>query len=133
MNIRHLLLSLTLCIMGLAQAQTKAVLKSREYFVAGKYVDAQKMAAKGLEDDKVDINHPGWFLIRESRKRWGNHKLWVSTLRTSQMFMRFVKFCWMDSIYPYPNPWMERIFDPRLFFSDELDAIGFMAHMKNKK
>ena len=95
--------------------------------------DVYSCWSKGLEDDKVDINHPGWFLIRESRKRWGNHKLWVSTLRTSQMFMRFVKFCWMDSIYPYPNPWMERIFDPRLFFSDELDAIGFMAHMKNKK
>jgi len=54
MNIRILILSLTLCIIGLAQAQTKAVLKSREYFTAAKYVDAQKMSAKGLEDDKTE-------------------------------------------------------------------------------
>ncbi|MFN5694461.1 MAG: hypothetical protein ACK464_06385, partial [Bacteroidota bacterium] len=54
MNIRILILSLTLCIIGLAQAQTTAVLKSREYFTAAKYVDAQKMSAKGLEDDKTE-------------------------------------------------------------------------------
>ena len=54
MNIRILILSLTLCIIGLAHAQTKAVLKSREYFTAAKYVDAQKMSAKGLEDDKTE-------------------------------------------------------------------------------
>ncbi len=54
MNLKHFLLSATLFVSGLASAQTKAVLKSREYFVAGKYVEAQKMSAKGLEDDKTE-------------------------------------------------------------------------------
>ena len=51
----------------------------------------------------------------------------------SQLFIKFVKVAWMDSLYPFPNPWMERILDPRIFFSDEIDAIGFMSHMKNTK
>lgn len=54
MNLKHFLLSTTLFVSGLASAQTKVVLKSREYFVAGKYVEAQKMSAKGLEDDKTE-------------------------------------------------------------------------------
>jgi hypothetical protein len=54
MNIRNILLCISLGYFGFAQAQTKAVLKSREYFAAGKYVDAQKMSSKGLEDDKTE-------------------------------------------------------------------------------
>jgi hypothetical protein len=95
--------------------------------------DVYSCWSRGLEDNKDAINSPGWFLIREARKRWGDHKLWISTLRTSQLFVKFMKLCWMDSLYPYPNPWMEKVFDPRLFFGDEIDSIGFMAHMKNVK
>ncbi|MEK0439328.1 MAG: hypothetical protein RLZZ504_244, partial [Bacteroidota bacterium] len=54
MNIKHILLSLSILATSLVSAQTKAVLKSREYFQAGKYVEAQKMSAKGLEDDKTE-------------------------------------------------------------------------------
>ncbi|MEY4465376.1 MAG: hypothetical protein RLZZ465_1006 [Bacteroidota bacterium] len=53
MNIRHFILSLSVIFIGYAQAQTKSVLKSREYFNAAKYVEAQKMSSKGLEEDKT--------------------------------------------------------------------------------
>jgi hypothetical protein len=47
----------------------------------------------------------------------------------SQLFIKYVRMSWMDSLYPFPNPWMEPLLDPDLFFSDPRDAIGFKKHM----
>lgn len=54
MKLHNLLLILFVGAHSLAQAQTKSTLKSREYFANSKFVEAQKMSAKGLEDDRTD-------------------------------------------------------------------------------
>ena len=60
MKLRTLSLLFFLGIIHLSQAQTKSVLKAREYYAAGKYVEAQKMCEKGLENDKSTTEL--WFI-----------------------------------------------------------------------
>ena len=98
-----------------------------------KKFDVYSCWSKGLSASISEMARPGWFIIREGSTKWANHKPWVSSLRMSQLFIKFVRMAWMDSIYPYPNPWMEKVFDPDLFFSQEKDSIGLAIHLSKLK
>ena len=91
--------------------------------------DVYSCWSKGLTESSGELHKPGWFLLREGKKRWMYALPWVATLRMSQLFIKYVRMSWMDSLYPFPNPWMEPLLDPDLFFSDPVDATGFKNHM----
>jgi hypothetical protein len=91
--------------------------------------DVYSCWSRGLTESIGEIHKPGWFVMREGRKKWTHALPWVATLRMSQLFIKYVRMAWMDSLYPFPNPWMEPLLDPDLFFSDSVDAIGFKHHM----
>lgn len=92
--------------------------------------DVYSSWCNGLSNNAGELHKPGWFIIREGRRRWPNHKIWVTALRMSQLFIKYVRLAWMDSLYPFPNPWMEKLLDPDLFFYDKVDSIGFAEHMR---
>lgn len=95
--------------------------------------DVYSCWSEGLLASSEDISSPGWFILREGRNRWKNHKPWVANLRMSQLFVKYMRTAWMDSLYPYPNFWMERILDSDLFFPSKPDSDAFKQHMSDYK
>ena len=69
-----------------------------------------------------------WDIADEANKLFANKQEWHMELRSSQLFIRYIRMAWLDCFYPYPNPWMERVLDPDLFFKSEDSALKFKCH-----
>ena len=53
---------------------------------------------------------------------------WRAELRTSQLFIRFLREVWLDCLYPSP-PWRERLFVSSYFFASPEEAAAFDRHV----
>lgn len=69
-----------------------------------------------------------WDIADEANKLFSNKQEWHMLLRSSQLFIKYIRTAWLDCFYSYPNPWMERILDPDLFFKSEDSSLKFKCH-----
>jgi hypothetical protein len=76
------------------------------------------------------IADPGCFILKYACDKWGmDFNKWpIETI--TKYFIKFLRLAWLDCIYPYPNPWMERLFDYSYFFKNREDLKAFTSFIK---
>jgi hypothetical protein len=67
-------------------------------------------------------------MLNESKKE-SEKTFDEADLATSHKFLSFIHTSWMNLLYPMPNPWMESLFVPELFFSSEEEAVRYKRFM----
>jgi len=85
--------------------------------------DPDKLSAK--------LNDPGCFILKYASDKWGSDfKKWPYE-KITKYFIKFLRLSWLDSIYPYPNPWMEPLFDYSQFFKNKNDLDAFKKFIRS--
>lgn len=79
---------------------------------------------------KDKIKDPNFFVIKYAHDRWGvDWTKWPRNM-VSKYLLRFIRLSWLDCIYPYPNPWMEPLFDYSTFFKSNSHLKEFKDFIK---
>ena len=74
---------------------------------------------------KDKLSDPACFILKHAYDTWGpEHAVWPRE-KISKYLIKFIRLAWLDCIYPYPNPWMEGLFDYRTFFKSSKDLKEF--------
>ena len=79
---------------------------------------------------KFKLKEPGCFIIRHAYEKYGNKVETWPFEKITKYFLKFLKMSWLDSIYSYPNPWMEPVFDYSQFFKNKDDLKAFTDFIK---
>lgn len=79
---------------------------------------------------KDKVGDPGCFIVKYAFDKWGpDPSLWPHD-RISKFLIKFVRLSWLDCIYPYPNPWMEGLFDYKSIFKSKGSTRSFESFIK---
>jgi hypothetical protein len=79
---------------------------------------------------KDKIADPSCFVIKYACDRWGPDPLYWPYDKISKYLIKFVRLSWLDCIYPYPNPWMEELFDYKSIFKAKGSAKAFESFIE---
>lgn len=81
----------------------------------------------GLEEpNRGSIYDPAFFLARLWHNKQGD---WKGALRTSQLFVSYLRYNWLDVLYEEDNRLNESLFVPEQFFKTAAEAAAFRAHV----
>lgn len=73
------------------------------------------------------LKDPSCFILKHANKKWGSDDAKWPDSCVSKYLVKFIKLSWMDCIYPFPNPWMEPLFNYSEFFKDPAATKAFRA------
>ena len=106
---------------------------------AGSKADRRKIVVGAWQNNLTrDVNWKNNFLavtygkgrkIFNDKRKNSDSSFDEADLATSHKFLSFVNLAWMNLLYPMPNPWMEPLFVPDLFFSSEEESSRYKKFM----